>query len=491
MARRNAGGTGAVCGAGPASCACPAAVRGPLICCLLAISAGLAAADNSAPPESAFVDPLTLGLNIPAATVSSGDGRRVVTNDDGDAPVVARVHINVGAHRIVLLPDGQLVARPIAQTPETDRPFEPATREAIARRLLVGRLTGFQTKETVRYLYVYNTSQTFADVTSRILETMFKGVVAHVQAQKIEVRAPETPLVVIMFRTEAEYQQHRRVPEGTGAYYDVLTNRIVMYEESPLWRIKPELAVQQALCTIAHEGAHQILHNIGVQQRLSVWPMWLSEGLAEFFAPTTMDRHMKWKGAGQVNDLRMFELEQYLKSRSADETSGQLVAQTVGAERLTSTGYAAAWGLTNYLAKAQRPAFHALVREASRLRPLEGPRRVVPPGVVPDNVRVFKQHFGDDLAEIERRLILHLKNLPYTDPFAEWPHYVALVEAAAPGRPRRQANVFHTPEQAEKWRQEMLSQVPEPQRAAAQTVVREFPNRLLAEQFARQWLRGR
>ena len=53
------------------------------------------------------------------------------------------------------------------------------------------------------------------------------------------------------------------------AYYDVLSNRIVMYEETALWKIKPDLALQQALATIAHEGRHQILHNIGVQQRLS------------------------------------------------------------------------------------------------------------------------------------------------------------------------------------------------------------------------------
>ena len=91
-----------------------------------------------------------------------------------------------------------------------------------------------------------------------------------------------------------------------------------MYEQSKLAEVRPDLAVQQAISTIAHEGVHQILHNIGVQQRLSVWPMWLSEGLAEFFAPTTIGARLKWKGAGQVNDLRMFELEQYLKSNAAE-----------------------------------------------------------------------------------------------------------------------------------------------------------------------------
>ena len=108
-----------------------------------------------------------------------------------------------------------------------------------------------------------------------------------------------------MFRTEAQFQRYRRMPPGVVAYYDTLSNHIVMYEESRLFRTAPELAIQQAISTIAHEGAHQILHNIGVQARLSKWPMWLTEGLAEYFAPTTFGRRMQWKGAGQVNDLRI------------------------------------------------------------------------------------------------------------------------------------------------------------------------------------------
>ena len=351
-------------------------------------------------------------------------------------------------------------------------------------------MTGFQSKETRRYLYLYNCSELFAEAASRILETMFRGVVGYAQTQEVPVTPPDVPLIVIIFRTAAEFQKFRRMPEDTVAYYDVLSNHVVMYEESQLWRIKPELATAQAIATIAHEGAHQILHNIGVQQRLSIWPMWLNEGLAEFFAPTTTDRQLKWKGVGQANDLRIFELEQWLKNRTPEDADGQLVAQTVGAVRLTSTGYAAAWALTNYLAKNQRAAFHECVRQASRLGPLEASGRVVPPGVLPDNVRRFKTCFGEDLADIERCLILHLKTLPYTDPFADWPHFVAVVSVPAGTRAKREANVFHIPEQADRWRREIVEQTPENQRPAVQSAVHPFPNRILAEAFARQWLQG-
>lgn len=414
----------------------------------------------------------------------------MATTDANGVPVVGKLRVTVGENRIVMLPDGQLVARPVQQAEPTSQAFEPATKAALAAQLRVSQLSGFQTKETRRYLYVYNCSEPFAEAASRILETMFRGVAGYAQMQELPVVPPEVPLIVIIFRTAAEFQKFRRMPEDTVAYYDVISNRMVMYEESQLWRIKPELATAQAIATIAHEGAHQILHNIGVQQRLSLWPMWLNEGLAEFLAPTTTDRQLKWKGVGQANDLRMFELEQWVKNRTAEDADGQLVAQTVGAVRLTSTGYAAAWALTNYLARHQRAAFYEFVRQTSQLGPLESPGRVVPPGVLPDNVRRFKLAFGEDLADIERCLMLYLKQLPYVDPFADWPHFVAVVAVPSGTRPRREANVFHVPEQADRWRREIVDQMPEPQRPSVQSAVHSFPNRILAETFARQWLLG-
>jgi hypothetical protein len=89
---------------------------------------------------------------------------------------------------------------------------------------------------------------------------------------------------------------------------------------------------------------------------------------------------------------------------------------------------------------------------------------------------------------LNTRLVLHLKKLPYTDPFHEWPHFVATVAVPDGRRARRDANVFHSPDMAEKWIQESLETVDQQQRAAAATEVRVFPNRDIAARYARQWL---
>jgi len=460
--------------------------RSTSACLLLAAAMTAAAQDGGL----RLVDPRPYGIELPPGAVSAGEKQAVTTADENGQPVVGRLHVRIGEGGVILLPDGQLVVRKAGDFQPTDRKFEPLSKDALTERLK-SEFPGFKIKTTNHYLFVYDTSEEFELGTSRILESMLPGVKGYAEQCKIDVHNPAVPLVAVMFKTESDFQKHRRMPQGVVAYYDGLSNRVFMYEQSKLAEVRPDLAVQQAIATVAHEGAHQILSNIGVQQRLSVWPMWLSEGLAEFFAPTTTGERLKWKGPGQVNDLRMFELEQYLKSNAAKEPSGELVEHTVLAARLTSTGYASSWALTHYLAKNRRTEFNAFVREVSQLGPLAGAIDVTPPGVVRSNREQFCKFFGEDFKQLEARLVAHLRKQPYTDPFLDAPHFVALLVSSDGRRPQRNANTFHSPQLADKWLREMLAQVPTAQRASAQPAIRPFPNRTLAEAFANQWVQGR
>ena len=384
---------------------------------LLALLSVLSAATATAQPSSSGIRPADFGFDIPPGPLRRGEGRRVTTTDAAGNPVVALLHTEVGENSIVMLPDGSLHARKPGETAATERAFEPESAVALAARLMEGEFAGFRVKKGARYLFIYNTSEPFAQTTSRILETMFRGVVLYAQAQKIDVHAPRVPLVVVMFRNHEEMSKHRRLPSGLAAYYHTVDNRIYLCEPSAKSNGDLPAAVRQSVSTIAHEGAHQILNNIGVQQRLSVWPMWLGEGLAEFFAPTSTGRRLTWKGAGQPNDFRLYELQRYLQSNS-NSNGSTMIEQTVGAARLTSTGYASAWALTHYLATSRRADFKKYLTETSKLAPLQGDLRVFSGGVVPANLTGFKAAFGADLTEIERRMLLHVRKLPYRNPNA-------------------------------------------------------------------------
>lgn len=466
----------------------PLLLLAAVACTCCAACADSAAADWPAPVK---LDPQFLGIDLPSGAVTKGASEAVTTHDHASQPVVGRMYANVGSSAIVLLPDGQLAPRKKGEFSLTDRKFEPLDKKTLGERLLRDEFPGFKTKQTNHYLYIYNTSEEFALATSRILETMLPGVQNYGKAMQIEVRDPPLPLVVIMFKTEAEFQKYQRMPAGVVAYYHTLSNRVFMYEQSRLADVRPDLAVQQALATIAHEGAHQILHNIGVQQRLSIWPMWLSEGMAEYFAPTTAGERLRWKGAGQVNDLRMFELEQYVKSRATEKPDGQLIEHTTQAARLTSTGYATAWALTHYLAKNKRVEFNDFVKKMSQLGPFETTGPIVQPGLVRENLATFQVQFGDNLPDLENRLVLHLKKQNYNDPFAGMPHYVATVKAAEGRRPIKMFNTFHSTSLAEKWVRDTVAKLSAEARPGAESEVRAFPNRPAAEAWAKAWSGGK
>jgi hypothetical protein len=74
--------------------------------------------------------------------------------------------------------------------------------------------------------------------TKGILESMLPGVRKFTSSLGLKSHDPEVPLVAIMFRTQDEFNRYSRMPDGIVAYYDVASNRIVMYEESPLFRIR-------------------------------------------------------------------------------------------------------------------------------------------------------------------------------------------------------------------------------------------------------------
>ncbi|MEK6238049.1 MAG: DUF1570 domain-containing protein, partial [Planctomycetales bacterium] len=260
-------------------------------------------------------DPKDLGIAIPTGgPVVPGRGRKALVKNHAGEETVGKIHVQVGGRSIMLMPNGRLISVLTKDAKETDQEFIPYTHDELIQELKKRHVPGFRTRKTRRYVYLYNTSEIFAKGTGAILEKMYPALLAYLKRAKIELKDPETPLAVLMFRNEKEYQAFRKMPPNVVAYYDVIANFIVMREPAELAGLAPDLAVRSAISTVAHEGVHQILFNVGVQQRLSRWPMWISEGLPEYFAATEVKRGM-WKGVGQTNDMRMKNLIDYYKAK--------------------------------------------------------------------------------------------------------------------------------------------------------------------------------
>ena len=116
--------------------------------------------------------------------------------------------------------------------------------------------------------------------------------------------------------------------------------------------------------TVAHEGAHQILSNIGLQPRPCAWPQWLVEGLAEDCATTvTTKKGIVWRGMAAINSMHMATLRELNDPLSCEiEGAESRPIQVAGRHPMTqteslllvprySTRLRQAWALTHYLAK--------------------------------------------------------------------------------------------------------------------------------------------
>lgn len=406
-----------------------------------------------------------LGLAVPEGeTPTLGDGRRVVVPGLDDEPVVAEIYLKYRNGYVVLLPNGYLKSVSKAKATPTERPFEPATeREMVAE--LTSKFEGFKALTTPRYIFVYNCSPAFAKGTSRIINSMYRKLFQYCQGIDDEVHEPRFPLVMILFKTEEEFQNYRAMPPGVAAYYNGVSNQVLLYEQSKLTEMVPALSMKQSISTIAHESVHQVLHNVGVQPRLSRWPMWISEGLPEYFAPTQVTTRATWKGIGQPNDLRMYELKKSLDGGSR----GLDILDAVNAKQLDSLGYARSWALVHYLGQRNSQNLFAMLRDMSRT--------IQPGHDGPEPGTYFEKYFSG-VDDLEDKVMEHLKKTPYRDPIANQTHYVALAKFG----PTLQGMTTISQAAVTQWRQ----QISQRQNGQVQFQIRVFPNRAEAERFMKR-----
>ncbi|MGD9633745.1 MAG: DUF1570 domain-containing protein [Pirellulales bacterium] len=419
-------------------------MRFKLLCYFLALAAFTFSAptwadpvDADAPDEAAAKlaparDTSEARLRLPSnAVAKAGLGERLLLKSPDGKLQVVKLHCDLGVEQLVMLPTGELVMTPRSATTPTDKPFVPADAEAMKRSLAAAGFDKFKMEWAPPYLYVYASSEGFYLHTRSILESMYPGVKSTLQSWGLEPHDPEVPLVVIIMPSREAFDAYDKTDPEIAAYYNTLTNYVVLYEDRRLWEAAPEFALKQGAYIVAHEGVHQILHNTGIQQRLSRWPMWISEGLPEYFCPLKVSsrivrtanaelptRTIKWTDPGMVNDLRMYAL---LRTSAQ---SGEVAKQLVQASELGSREYALAWGLVHYLVSEKPAEFRAYLKDVETIEPLDPAQKALAGQVDP----LFVKHFGDDFTAIETLVQQHLTSrqmqAEYRDPEVYQTHYV-------------------------------------------------------------------
>lgn len=423
----------------------------------------------------------------PAPPPDHDTARRIRVKTRTGEVVVGRVHGHTDDGKTcVILPDGELGFT--SGMAETDEPFRPASMQRMRDDLTSsGPFAKFQVRESAHYIVLYQSTPAFAEASIKLLEDLYKNLSEAFRKRKVAVHEPEFPLVAVIFRTEHDFRAHKHVAPDVQAYYEILSNRIYFYQKSDRDQHSPEVAALRKPQTVAHEGTHQILQNIGIHPRLAEWPLWLVEGLAEYCSPPTMTKNgAAWGGLGLVNPQHMATIRDLddpaavpvhiangSRPRLGRDRRMPMIEYLVTRKDLTPTDYALSWALTHYLAKKRGTEFLAFLGTMSQMPPLQKPTPA-------EQLDAFRAAFGADLVKMDRAVATYLSKLKY----APLPYYAVLFEQSiARGQIRRATLVSQSPSIIMQW----LDGVTEPDGGPPAREIIPHPTRASAERTADQW----
>jgi hypothetical protein len=301
-------------------------------------------------------------------------------------------------------------------------------------------------------------------------------------------------LVAVIFATERDFRAHKQVDPQVQAYYEFFTNRIFFYQKSERDLIEPKVAMLLKPQTVAHEGAHQILSNIGLQPRPCAWPPWLVEGLAEYCATTvTTKKGIVWRGMAAINSLHMATLRELDDPLSNQVNGGDVHPVKVAHQRqmsqtealllkraLTPTDYAQAWALTHYLAQKHGAEFVSFLKVMSQVPPLQARSPE-------ENLAEFRRFFGADLTKLDKKLDEYIRKLSQKKTYDPLPYYtVIFAQPLGNGVIRRAATYSQSPQMIQQWVQEQTApHGDEPNWEAVP-----WPTRARAILAAEEWMRA-
>jgi Protein of unknown function (DUF1570) len=486
---------GDVCGQSVSSGAFPSGSqpRGP---------AALTATLQAAPPrEVGSPTPASAGPSGPSvpepskatglASARTPEIERFKVRDGFDNCVVARLHGRYNDKTALLLPDGQLGFW--NRLVPTKEPFQPLSADLLAKLLQEGPYAEYSLLKTEHYLIFYQSSLAFAQDSGRLLDDLYKGLIDAFRRNGFPVHDTEFPLVAVIFATERDFRQHKSVDPQVQAYYEFFTNRIFFYQKSDRDQIEPKLATLLKPQTVAHEGAHQILSNIGLQPRPCAWPAWLVEGLAEYCATTVNTKKgIVWRGMAAINSLHMAtlrELDDPLSNRVditkvrpiqvARERAPTQTESLVLKPVLTPPDYAQAWALTHFLAQRRGEDFVKYLKAMSQIPPL-GAR------TPQQNLADFRRFFGEDLTRLDKKLDDYIHKLSQKKGYDLLPYFtVVFVQPMGNGVVRRLATVSQSPQMIQQWvHEETMAAGGEPNWEAVA-----WPTRARAQLAAEEWMR--
>ena len=306
---------------------------------------------------------------------------------------------------------------------DSDIDAPPASFEAMEKSLLEELPEGFKIYKTEHYIIAYQTEKAYVKWIAQLYEKrLYKAFQGFWRKKKLQLNDPKFPLVVLVFKSKAEYQRYVDRDLGPGqdivAYYNMLSNRVTMFdltagdrrpgEQISARRIDEIFQNPAAIymcATIIHEGTHQLMFNRGVQTRFADTPLWMNEGLAIFFEAPDLRNKSGWKAPGLVFNQRLYRFKNTLRTRPQNSIQRLLTDDDrLNNPETAADGYAEAWAFNHFLFNRKSKDYIAYLKEHSE-------KPALAEADAEQRLEEFKKHFGDDFDKLERAFLLYIQKL--------------------------------------------------------------------------------
>ena len=293
------------------------------------------------------------------------------------------------------------------------------TRE-LSASLLETMGTEFSITTTDHYVICSNTSKEYTQFCGKLLDQVYAEFFKFFAGESRPfVKEPSAPLPVIVFSSSEQLKQFasRQHPDvsfdDTPGYYSVRDNQILIMDlsgesaQATASSIRRKLlGVPRQVSTVVHEAVHQLAFNSGLQVRMADNPVWLSEGLAMWFEPTSNRSALLWSRPGQVNPVHQPLFMSFVHQNRLSLPLQELLASDKPFQNADTlaVAYSESWAITAWMIRQQPEAMDKMLKALSERKPLQS--------VTPDQrITEFQQVFGKDLDEIERSMIPFIKRM--------------------------------------------------------------------------------
>lgn len=347
----------------------------------------------------------------------------VVSRDSKEVTLEGELLMTAADNSILFAtPDGQLhifTADKIVSLKPTIGTLPTMDHDELGKSLLADLPKGFKIHKTKRYVIAYQTVLEYAEWIGDLYEArLVSEFEKFAKTLKYELHESRFPLAVVVFDSRPAYDRYvfRELQTEPGtmiAHYSQMTNRVAMFDltfefKSPgeKRKLRDVLNKPDAIpmvTTIIHEGTHQLMFNRGMQTRLGDVPLWLNEGMANWFETPDLRNGKGWRRPGKVNQARMRQLKKYFAARPGNsiETLISTDDRFDGAEAFDA--YAESWALMHFLIKKRNKQFRKYLKVVANKRP----------GFTVDaetRLKEFTDQFGD-LKKLDKAFLKYLQTL--------------------------------------------------------------------------------